>query len=486
MADLPISIVLDCEIYHSIRPGMWAYITTYLICYQLRCVLTGDMHMQVISALLYNHDLQGPLGSSNEQYALEEIRKIHTLFSVFSNRVGSITELQAGLAAERDAQSVSGGDTAVLHTLMAALNGENAFLYPIDASILDALDMKVGAPLLHTEGINGLHAFIPSQLAAIMHTVDDVNKRCLRLSYLPVLPLPKIVDGAKLDAFVSHQSECLIQDVLSLDSLLGYSICRPMDRTTTCALLSNMLNSGLSYVLSHSSKLMGLFPCARAMRLLSPVIPSRDEILGSDSENCLLMPVVPRALLKRIKDMPRIFRNKVKEPLSLRLNTDISGAISKLRQHHGGDCWVNGDLEGAWRLMAATSPPMLMVFELWYGDSMIAADFAHPVCGGRSVYVATRFYDKSAKFKTLQPGFLLALLECAYLRSQGCLLWDLGGCNLCPLMRYKHELTGNPYSRPDALFIFNKVRIMPQPMAMNEILSCGPLVNNVTVDSLLI
>ena len=122
--------------------------------------------------------------------------------------------------------------------------------------------------------------------------------------------------------------------------------------------------------------------------------------------------------------------------------------------------------------MAATSPPQLMVFELYYGDTLVAADFAHPSCGGTGVYVATRFSarghsttssglesatlseEDAHAIRTMQPGFILALIECRWLQERGCQLWDLGGYNLSPLMQYKLDLAGPPQQRPHALHEF--------------------------------
>jgi hypothetical protein len=168
---------------------------------------------------------------------------------------------------------------------------------------------------------------------------------------------------------------------------------------------------------------------------------------------------LPIQLRKRQKDMARIFRTKVKDiKVSLRLNSNVSLAIAHLRRHHGEDCWVGGALEKVWLLMAAASPPQLLVFELWYGEDMIAADFGHPSMLGRGLYVATRFYDRSPEVKQLQPGFLLALLECKILRDAGCFVWDLGGVNLCPLMRYKWDLTGQPMERMVAMHVLKKIK----------------------------
>lgn len=133
--------------------------------------------------------------------------------------------------------------------------------------------------------------------------------------------------------------------------------------------------------------------------------------------------------------------------------------------------------------MASTTPPQLMIFELYYGETLVAADFAHPICGGRTVYVATRFSarghsttsaaggtastlpdhlsssqkkEEEAAIRTMQPGFILALLECRWLQQRGCELWDLGGYNLSPLMQYKLDLAGQPQTRPHGLYEFRK------------------------------
>lgn len=54
---------------------------------------------------------------------------------------------------------------------------------------------------------------------------------------------------------------------------------------------------------------------------------------------------LPVQLKKRIKDMKRIFRNKIKQKISFRVNFDIPLAISLLREHHGVECWVGQELE---------------------------------------------------------------------------------------------------------------------------------------------
>ena len=111
---------------------------------------------------------------------------------------------------------------------------------------------------------------------------------------------------------------------------------------------------------------------------------------------------------KRLRELARVLRSAQKQgsaAISLRLNTNIELATAKLRAHHKDDCWVGPALEETWKLMAKTSPPQLMVFELWLGEEMIAADFTHPVwtAFGRSVCVVQPLCVPSQCRLTLPP-----------------------------------------------------------------------------------
>jgi hypothetical protein len=44
------------------------------------------------------------------------------------------------------------------------------------------------------------------------------------------------------------------------------------------------------------------------------------------------------------------------------------------------------------------------------------------------------------------------------LRDAGCVVWDLGGVNMCPLMRYKLDLTGCPIERMAAMHTLTVAR----------------------------
>ena len=222
--------------------------------------------------------------------------------------------------------------------------------------------------------------------------------------------------------------------------------------------------------------------------------PKKDTPTSSDTtaadtntESWFHMPV---QLAKRLHEMPRIFRMKVHKQLSLRLNTNIPLAISKLREHHGDDCWIGSQLEAVWYCMAATTPPKLLIFELYYGEELIAADFGHPMNNGYSVYIATRFFDRSSlEIRTIMPGFVLALAECKVLQCLGCELWDLGGVNLCPLMRYKLDLTGAPVERPVAMYehlkLHRKATTLPHGSIGMSSLTAGVLVESITLNDLL-
>jgi len=78
-----------------------------------------------------------------------------------------------------------------------------------------------------------------------------------------------------------------------------------------------------------------------ALLLILMVVSYFQNMEGGDGMLPAAAPL-PSATSKRLKDMPRIFRNKIKKPLSFRINScSLSLAVQKLRGHHGnGECWV--------------------------------------------------------------------------------------------------------------------------------------------------
>ncbi len=293
-----------------------------------------------------------------------------------------------------------------------------------------------------------------------------------------VLPLECINNPARLYACVQKLSETLVSDSIELGSATGYKLNE--NNIPECAsTIMTLLEVGIVYSASDRDVLNGYLPMERSLLVIND--PSNFSACGKresdmfdtthypnnvwvDTLTTANAPVctstrtstipfsIPPALRKRSKEMHRVFRNNVKKPLSLRLNTNFDVAIQKLHEHHGADCWATPALQKVWNYMAQTSPPQLLIFELWYGEEMIAADFAHPVCHGRSVYVATRFNDRSAQYRNLMPGFMLALVVTKYIQQQGCCVWDLGATSSYPLLRYKLDLTGEPLSRPVAQY----------------------------------
>ena len=177
-----------------------------------------------------------------------------------------------------------------------------------------------------------------------------------------------------------------------LGNLLGHKI-SSTNLALSASIITRLIDCGMAYVSSPSDTLMA-------------TLNLRRSVLPLDAA------VAPPHSAKRLRELSRVLRAAKKQgsaAISLRLNTNIELAIAKLRAHHKDDCWVGPQLEAVWKLMARTSPPQLMVFELWLGEEMIAADFTHPIWTsfGRSVYVATRFFDREAHNK-LQPGFMVS------------------------------------------------------------------------------
>lgn len=305
----------------------------------------------------------------------------------------------------------------------------------------------------------------PSQLetAAISSVLQWHNGK---VDHLPYLPAECLHSQALLAQCAQRLAETLLFDAVQLHSMLGYTM-RPDQVITSAFHICALLDAGFAYVASaEGGKLLGLLPIHRSMLILnrsttghlSDAVPPTTDTAptasgnskGGTEDTSSWTFAMPQQLRKRAKDMQRIFRNNVKQPLSLRLNTNLDLAVQRLREHHVQDCWVGPALLEVWRHMCTTVPMQMLIFELWCGKTMIAADFAHPV-NGNSVYVATRFFDRSEAYKRLAPGFLLALVETKFLRDLGCLVWDLGTANMCPLMRYKLDLTGEPLPRAEAM-----------------------------------
>lgn len=318
---------------------------------------------------------------------------------------------------------------------------------------------------LTPSNLNLLENLKPSQLDSFMDNEQSDDIMC----FMPTISLEILANPLQLVKAASNLSEKTFGDAVLIGSrgeahIGGYTMRSSSNCSLSCSILTSLLNVGMAYVATTGSKLMAHFPMWRSTLRLQP---NENKLITED-----FLDMIPYQLKKRIKDMKRIFRNKIKKKLSFRLNFDLRNAISLLREHHGVECWVGPEMEEVWMMMASTTPPQLMAFQLYYGERLIACDFAHPVCGGKSVYVATRFSarghsktrgdsmiidEDEAAIRTMQPGFILALAECNWLKEHGCKMWDLGGYTRSPLMQYKLDLTGQPKQRPHALYEFRNI-----------------------------
>jgi len=167
-------------------------------------------------------------------------------------------------------------------------------------------------------------------------------------------------------------------------------------------------------------------------------------------------PVKHEKLSSRRKDVAKILRKFQRDKggkISLRITTDFDMAVDKLCAHHKDQNWVTPEVRGTWKYLAGSGK--FFIFELWHDEKMIAADFGHVVRGG-SFYVATRFFDESAK--KLSPGFLLALVETRLLRDAFDIkLWDLGSTDSNPQMAYKAVIS-NIFSRVAHMHLFRRLQ----------------------------
>lgn len=98
------------------------------------------------------------------------------------------------------------------------------------------------------------------------------------------------------------------------------------------------------------------------------------------SRACLSLTAAPtRKVASRRKDVAKCLRaaqGSLAESASFRVSTAFPQALVKLKEHHA-DSWVGPELEALWAYMLQRGE--LEVLELWVGDVLIAADFAHPV-----------------------------------------------------------------------------------------------------------
>lgn len=330
-----------------------------------------------------------------------------------------------------------------------------------------------------------------------------------QITFMPCLPKNWLLSPQD---YLTHQilptlrnySETLFGDIIQIDSMLGYSFQQPKDDGNQNSilllqeqvhLLENLLALGLTYSFSDNEKLIISFPVHRACLRLIPPSPSSSSLLLSSSSSKnnhhhhhhhfrpiwkeIMKEILPKSFMKRVKDLKRIFKNKIDSKhghLSFAINTDFHTTIQKLKEYHKDDCWITPSLEKVWYEMMSKESSTFFIFELWYHHhhhdhdhheedgttttttkELLAADFAHLIANGKFCYVATRYSNRDERFKTIPSGFLLAILVVQYLYENGCLLWDLGGVNHCPLMRYKYELVGNdPEERPMAFEWFHK------------------------------
>lgn len=235
-----------------------------------------------------------------------------------------------------------------------------------------------------------------------------------------------------LDSQVLDLSERLCGGVVMFGGMMTLQMGK--DAVYEASVIQSALNSGIAYV-SSDGGLIGLMSSKSASLDLSK-------------------PICSKAIWKRVKDAKRIIRNVLKgRNVSLRINTDFDLVIEKLKAHHDTS-WVDDKLLTVWKHMWDHN--QLIVFELWLDDTLIAADIGHPVAGGASFYVATRFFD--AEYRKFQPGFLLAFSEVFALKNIfGVGMWDLGGYDGNPQMAYK-ALVSDILDRPQALHRFKTSR----------------------------
>jgi hypothetical protein len=167
-----------------------------------------------------------------------------------------------------------------------------------------------------------------------------------------------------LDFFMRKFSENLVFDAINIGSLFGMKI-GPPDVSAGAAMISSLLNAGFTYVVSNG-KLLALLPTARSVLTLKinsheKKVPQQNENEKNEKKNekktknniknnkkgnksvetNLNKVILPSGLAKRLKDMPRIFRNKVDQTENEIKNEDKKKKIEILKVDKSIDLQVS-------------------------------------------------------------------------------------------------------------------------------------------------
>lgn len=378
-------------------------------------------------------------------------------------------------------------------------------------------------PLSYDE-ITLIQKLKPNEIEAFYNISSNIDPLFspLKHAYHPVLQLNTIFDNRSLENYINYYSECLIFDSMFIQSLLGYSIVQYENSIElTCKVIQQLLNHGLTYVTTKSNKLIILFPIERAMiflkdpkefdqsleidsiqeYFLETSIEELDELddktitidniydenynkfyehFNINNKNTKDIPsYITTPLQKRKKDIQRVFRTKIKQRLSFEINTDVDYAIQQLCEYHKENCWITPELIIVWKELIKQKK--FFIFELWYHDNnnsnnnpsngdnnleinsrgtLLAADFCHVSLNGNGCYVATRFHNHHEEYKTFQSGYILSILSCQYFQLHNFKVWDLGGVDFCPLMRYKYDLVEKSVHRSESVYYLNQIKEM--------------------------
>jgi hypothetical protein len=399
------------------------------------------------------------------------------------------------------------------------VNTVRTFLNVFESKVSNSSDNNVLFPLSFHD-ISGIIQLKPKMWESLFSSLPVNPLSPTTLMYLPALSSSLLLASRtnpvlrnQLFSHLSYYSECLFGDIMNIDSVMGYSL-SSHSISENVLLLQTILELGLQYSCSESEKLLMLFPVFSAkIHLTSFYNEKGEKKLWKE----IMWNILPNSFQKRVKDMKRIFKTKLgitssssssssssatpassstvtsSNKLTFSINTNFSYCVQKLREYHGDDCWIGETLEKVWYEMmnkkeGEKETPTFLIFELWFNNDLIAADFGHLLHGGKYIYIATRFTNRSSSelYKTIPSGFLLAILACQYLYENGCVLWDLGGVNYCPLMRYKYDLTGNePEERPLAFHWFHTNLKKPVESEPLRVFPTGILIENVTIDNIL-
>ena len=150
----------------------------------------------------------------------------------------------------------------------------------VDNSLITASSSGEGRFTVTSDVIHALGNLVPRDQmfgsASSSSTIEDWNSHTV--FFLPVIPMEYLQDSRKLNIFAMQMSQTLLMETINIGSMLGFRIELGQvgressnNLATSAAIISCLLDCGLTYVTTASGVLIASFATHRSMLKLLDV-----------------------------------------------------------------------------------------------------------------------------------------------------------------------------------------------------------------------